>query len=477
MVRRGFVVLMFLLGGALNAQPSWVRRDWGPILYEGTDPHGNTRRKSFGPIVESIQTPQGDNFQAFRPFTVRWTEAESAVTRREILWPLASAARRGDHRYWRVLLAFGVDWDVDDPASRRRLWILPFWFSGRDKDGNAYRALFPLHGTIREFLFWDRVEFTLFPLRIRSVVRQTRASSWFWPVYSRTEGPGLRRFRVFPFFGYTEQEGKGRVSFVMWPFWTSIRSSDPRTEGSGWVLFPLAGHARLGDQETWWLFPPFFRYTRGEERGRLYGPWPFLQHERDEDLDKFYLWPLYGRKRIGGVSSGFFLWPLGSHERIRRGNTEMRRLFFLPIFQHFREEPEAGTHADSMCYTKVWPLFSHQSRNGGESSRTVFPDLNPMRGGPIERNLEPFWRLYSREKVGEAVDTEILWGLWRSGKRGDDSRHRSLFPLFSWSREPDRGHFSLLKGLLSRTREGHKTSWRLLYLFRFGGKQEENPTP
>jgi len=476
---RGLRTLILLGAGVWTACSGWagnapvIDYDWGPFAASWTDVHGNERSRFAGPFVDTIRSPEDWTFRAVRPLWSTWSNPGLETTNSEYLWPVASKRRQEEQRSWRVLLSWGWNWDVDDPESRHRLWILPFYFQGRSKNGHDYLALFPLGGTIREFAFWDRIDFALFPLWVRSQMGDIEANTWLWPFISRTSGKGVERFRVFPFYGYNEREGRGRKTFVLWPFWTHVRYTMPGSSGTGWILFPLTGHLKLTDQETWWVLPPFFRVSVGDEQNRIFGPWPFYQREKGE-VDKFYLWPLYGRKQLAGVDQRFFLWPLGHYEKSTQPTGVKSRLHLLPFFRHYTSEPSEVMKGEEMSssYTKVWPLYSHLSKGDGEVRRTVIPDLNPMRGGPIERNYAPFWRLYMRSEVEDRVDTEVLWGLYRSLKRGEDYRYRSLFPLFSWSREEEGGHFSLLKGLLARERDGEKKRWRVLYLFRFGGKEE-----
>ncbi|MCC5843299.1 MAG: hypothetical protein JJU05_03515 [Verrucomicrobia bacterium] len=447
-----------------------MRSDWGPFYGRWTDVHENDRQKIAGPVYERIETPEGWHFGALRPLLASWNHAGDEVHRREILWPVAKQSFREEQHVWRFLVAFGLNRDVNDPGSRYRVWVFPVYFQGRDKHGETYLAVFPFGGSLHEFLLWDEISFTLFPLYVRSRVRDVEAESWVWPVFSRTEGDAVRRGRVFPFYGYSEREGLGRKEFILWPFWTSVEYTHPRMEGRGWILFPITGHLETPDQESWWILPPFFRYHVGEEKNRLFGPWPFVQVSKGA-TDKFYLWPLYGRKTIGDTRRDFFLWPIGSHETHRGGYTDKTRTFVVPVYQSFHEA-DSETGETLRDYKKVWPLFSHSYHREGPARRTVFPDLNPFRDGPIERNWAPFWHLYRREQVGEAVDTEILWGFYRSLKR-EDYRYRSLFPLMSVESGDGEREVNLLKGLLGWRREPGNNQLRLLYFLRFGGRSTE----
>lgn len=446
-----------------------VGRDWGPFYSRRTDVQGHERVRALGPVYERIQTPEGWELRAVRPLAIRWNHDGDDFLRREILWPVAQSSRYQQQRSWRFLLAFGTNWDVDDPHSRHRLWVLPFYFHGRDVHGQDYRALFPIYGQVNEFIFWDEIRFVLFPLYIRSRARETEARSWFWPIYSRTEGPGLRRFRVFPLYGYAEREGMGRKQFMFWPFWTSVQYEREGDSGSGWILFPVTGHLKLETQQSWWILPPLFRLHRGEDKNRLFGPWPFVQIS-DGAVRKRYLWPLIGTKTIGNTRRDFLVWPIGSRDETVTDTERKSRQFVVPFYQNFKVE-NRETDTVQTRYTKVWPLFSHSYRDEGPARRTVFPDLNPFRAGPVERNFAPFWQLYIREQQGDAVDTEILWGLYRHAAR-TDSRYHSLFPVFQTLRAGEDRELTLFKGLFGYRRQGEKKSWRLLYLFRFGHRED-----
>jgi hypothetical protein len=450
-----------------------IAHDWGPFYSSWTDVHGNQRTRFLGPVGEHMVSPNQDTMNAFRPFFFNWTSENGDYRRSEVLWPIWTRRQREDSVYWRFLLTFFWNWDVQDADSRWRLWALPFYFQGRDTHGDSYAALFPLGGRIHEFFLWDRIDFTLFPLYVRSRMNEIEARSYLWPIYSRTTGPGVERFRVFPFYGYDDREGLGRKTFVMWPIWNQVHYTLPGSRGKGWILFPLLGHLKLTDQETWWVIPPIFRYSMGEEQNRLFGPWPIIQREEGE-VDKFYIFPLYGRKSHAGTDQRFFLWPIGRYETSERQTGTKTKFHVVPFVQRFTEQPSeaAGGEAASSSYTKIWPLFSHLTREGGDVRRLAFFDFNPLRGGPVERNFAPFWQIYVRSQVRDEVDTEVLWGLYRSAARGKDYRYRSLFPLLSWSREEEGGHFSFLKGLLGRRREDEKRVWQVLYLFRFGDKEE-----
>jgi hypothetical protein len=221
------------------------------------------------------------------------------------------------------------------------------------------------------------------------------------------------------------------------------------------------------------VLPPFFRFTRGAQLNLVYCPWPFFQKMRGE-RERLYLWPLWGRDIRPGVQRGFLLWPLVWTWRVDRGDTVRHRLVVMPFLQHEADMRRgSGDDEAAACearYFKLWPLLSYRREGDRRRFRTLA--LWPLKeSGPVERSYAPLWTLFSHTAVGEAADTEFLWGCYRRCRRGPDYRSFSLFPLVSSLRDEgaaDRREWSVLKGLVGYERRGAQKRWRLLYFLRFG---------
>lgn len=437
------------------------------------DVRGDTRLKAAGPFFEMAQSTQGWRLVAVRPFFSEAQDPSAGRGLEDYLWPLATWRKIGHEETSRYGVFFQFKHGEARPERRYRFWLLPFYFEGRDATGATYRAVFPFGGTIKEFLGRDEISFVLFPIRSTSRLNDLETSNWLWPFISTTTGEGTSRRRVFPFYGRSIREGAYDKRFILWPIWNDVRYDYEGSRGSGFVLFPIYGHMKLENQETWWVIPPLFRYTKGEKGTRLYAPWPFVQRETGT-ADKFYLWPLWGHKKVGNHERTFFLWPIVWDEATTRG-AEVRATFMvIPFYIHStRSEPEAAPHAR---YLKLWPLFSYR-RDGTESKfRTL--ELWPLADhGAVERNWAPLWTFYSSVRLDEAVDRELLWGLYRDQKRGAHARRWSLFPLWDWRREPDRASWSVLKGLIGRERVDSNVNWRVLFFFTFGKEAKPGSEP
>jgi hypothetical protein len=457
------LVASVLPGRGLCSLPVHVDLGFFTALYETLD--GMKRTTAFGPLYESLEGPDGETFQALRPLYNRVEIPEQELVRQEFLWPLGTARVRGGKSTWRFLSIYGWNDDVNDPQARSRLWAFPFYFQGRDNEGKMSYGLFPIYGAMKGFLSRDEVNWILFPLYATHAVGDVRTVNILWPFYSRTRGGREDRLRLFPLYGHSRREGVMEKRFVLWPFWTDVRYTHPGASGSGFVFFPFYGRLRMENQETTWILPPLFRFSKGGGNTLVYGPWPFYQSSTGR-VEKKYYFPLAGTKTVGNATSSFFLWPIASGETVHHEDHVIERIQVIPFWHHVTWTPKTAGGLDRK-YFKFWPLIRYE--RDGELVKFHAPALWPLRDpGPIQRNFAPFWRLVNYAEAGDRSDLEIGWGLFRHQRRGDAS-YCSLFPLWNAEKDPARGEesWSVLKGLLGRKRTGDTDRWQLLYLLKW----------
>ena len=477
-IRLGAAVLAGLLAApaARGLDPAAGEYDWGFLASSFADVNGDVRFRAAGPFVErTVSAAEDREFLAFRPAYCRLRDAPAERTIEEILWPIASAKSFREVFSWRVLVAMYRDEDGTDPDSPYRFWGLPLYFQGRDALGADYRAVFPFGGAIHEFLGMDHISFVLFPIWARNDIGEVKSQHWFWPLYARTEGHGIYRLRVFPFYGQAKHRDHYAKKFVAWPLWTSAVYAYPQSYGTGHMLFPLWGHIGLNNEQTWWILPPVFKFGRSDRQNTVYAPWPLVQFERGA-VEKTYLFPVWGKKSLPGSHRTFFLWPIFHRARIDKGDTVYHRFAALPFLhsERYRARDPQADPPDRSRYLRLWPLLSYQREQ--DVSRLRMLDLWPSRrNGPVNRNLAPFWTLYDRTAAGGRLQSELLWGLYRHHRDTGGERYVSIFPLFAFrtggaADRPAR-RWSILKGLLEYERSGEATSGRLLYLFRWGGEE------
>lgn len=421
-----------ILGGCAS-----VGVDAGLFAMRDRDPEGVPRLRVAGPVAERRVAEDGRKCNAIRPFFSELRLPGEGRHRYEVLWPAGVRKRFHDDVFARFLNVYYSRFG-EAPDARHRFVIFPVFFNGRDKHEERYTAVFPLGGRIHEYLGQDRLGFVLFPLYGFSAVDEVRTHHVLWPVFSRTTGEGVRRFRVFPLYGESEREGRWEKRFVLWPLWTSARYPGAEQGGGGFLLFPLYGQARVGPKAAWTVLPPLFRYATGPAQRDLQCPWPFIQWASGE-VEKLYIWPLWGRREHESLRTAFALWPIGHRQRIARPGYVLQRTMVLPVFYSetrtaraaAREGEGAGAEPatagrTTARYWKVWPLAAY--RREGETVRFRVLALWPLKHSPpIERNYAPFWSLYTHTRTADVVEDEVLWGLWRRRREGLQSRTRVLY--------------------------------------------------
>ena len=464
--------LLIFASGCASVRPCGDL-DVGFLASCDTSPQGAARRRAAGPLFERQVSEDGRQFTGVRPFYSLTRDAERERRLHELLWPLATVKHLGQESTWRFLVGYRHDSDTRTPESRYRAMLFPFVFWGRDLQDTSYFSIFPLGGTLNEFLGRDRIVYALFPLYAYSVIDDTQTWDYLWPIISRTTSDDVSRFRVWPFYGTSRDEGQWHKQFVLWPFWTHARYLEPGKRGTSYVLFPIYGRTHREDQKGWMALPPFIRWSQSEKRTELNAPWPFFQYARG-DYEKFYVWPLWGRKEQGNTLSSFVLWPFVRASHIERKRETLDKLAVFPFVFHERvtqvalQEEVAGEV--SSRYFKLWPLMSY--RREADVSRVRLLELWPLKHtAPIERNMAPLWTLYSRVATPTLLEHELLWGLFRYRREGTASTHVSLFPLFSKSRcdrDGKQRQWAFLLGLLGHEQDSERSTWRVLWFLKFG---------
>ena len=482
--------------------------DAGFVASRDTTPEGHSRLRVLGPLFER-QEADGKTFTAVRPFYSRTFDAGNDRTLREYLWPVAMDKDFRGETYWRILLAYENDFVSTNSSARHRFIIFPIFYSGKDIHDESYFAIFPLGGKVNEFLGQDKIWFALFPLYMYMSVNDVRTYDVLWPLISRTTGHDVSRFRFFPFYG---QSSKGNVwtkRFVLWPIWTSAHYNYPDGQtGGGFVLFPLFGHTKLTDQETWMLLPPFFRWSRndkGYHSGNL--PWPFIQYASGKN-EKFCIWPLWGTRHSGNgnIRSSFFIWPIGSTLDEDRVDYDLHRFSLFPLaFYESKTEKKGiggqvsavtGTAAAKDCRppieqkpedktsaTNVMAQTSEVDSSSPSNTPTEYagaPESAASEEGVQVNNAKSgrffkLWPLASYQREDEAIRIRFL-DLWPGKSLPAVERNFAPFwTLYSHVRVEGASEDELLWGFFRRSNDNKGGRHLSLFpLFSFGKRPVED---
>ena len=345
------------------------------------------------------------------------------VERLDVLWPLYSRTQSEQDKSQRFLW---IGFERTLPKQERsRTMLLPFWFSGVTGKGVSYRAFFPLGGTIYDFLMFDQVQFYLWPLYAKTSVNDQKSEMILWPLYSRTQAPDVERLRFFPFYGRSQKEGVERSRFIMWPFYTSVEALSERG-GEGFIFFPFYGQIDAPHLQTRWFLPPFFRFSDAPEQRTRYVLWPFIQWA-EGTVEKRYLWPVLGRKKVEEDRSGFIAWPLIKWNASGDEKSGGQQVQVAPIYRH-RSTWDAS-RAIYESEWKLWPLASG-IRVDKRSVIEVLALWPFERAAVIERNWAPCWRLFRVEKSENEVEWSLLHGLLGYKRSGEQQSWQFCFLRF-----------------------------------------------
>jgi len=403
-MRKGFHRLLLLVVGVLAADVAGALTN-APSRAES--------RFRLGPFYERRVMSDGSSFTAVRPLYSRSVEAEGRETVTDALWPLATFHRNESQQWWRVLVAFGNDLDVNNPDSGWSLGVFPLWFQGRSRLQEDYWALFPIYGHIPHLWLMEDLSFTLFPCYLRYKVAEREREYYLWPFMSRLEEEeGVKRTSVFPFYGYKDTP-RQETQYVLWPFWidTTYKDTAPNP-GSAWMLFPIAGQVSREREQQWLALPPFISHALTDTTERWRVPWPFVQLEKTADERSRTFWPFYSDRLSDDrryFSAGWFLY---SRDNAKRPNGRVERMRIFPFYVNestYAKDPD-GIEYEKENYLRVWPLFTRVRTPRISHFRTL--ELNPIRYSEgIERNWAPFWTFYERSSLDGEVEHDALWGI------------------------------------------------------------------
>jgi len=387
----------------------------------------NTECIVLGPVGSYAETDNA-SFRAVRPL---WSnlESEDAVAH-DFIWPLCISRAGKARQHSRYVLWYNYN---NDPEQKKSYGLIPILFFKDYPDHGLRWGLFPVYGSLNDFLGYDEWRFALFPLYSSTKKLSKKSHSFIWPLINYETGDKSDRFRFLPFYAYNHRHGISLNRSYIWPIFNKFESLKEGSDDSGWMLWPLVGHKSVNGNSTWSFLWPFFSHSTGDDGdvNKANYLWPFYQYEDrmvetgliDKKMvhyHKRYFWPVWGKRTKGANNSSFFLWPLGSSrsESFDDGKTEMD--YFLPFYYRKDTWNEAGSKRET--YRKVWPFWSSTDRDGRCETRIL--DLWPYRNmAPIDRNWAPFWTLFHSVETKTEKHWDFLWGLvfGNTGATGEKS--------------------------------------------------------
>jgi hypothetical protein len=398
-----------------------------------------------------------------RPLFLHYPDREER-SRTQFLYPFGRVVRGGGEFNWWLLPIADYRREVTPEGRKWTLLALPGVYLAEFPDGRQTQAWFPVAGQIEELMTWDRLDFVLWPIWMRTEVQGRTTHHILFPFFSWTEAPDGGGWRAWPLLGHNWVDDRYDRWFFLWPFFALRREnlkSNPRYHRTEWAVWPLYGKVRQGTYQSTSVLWPFFGYASDSATDfwAWDGPWPLVRLMRPGDqrlvplpsnaseATRTRFWPFWSHYNGDGLDSTWYAWPLVNerHEEYLLG--ERDALAVLPFWQSSdRRDKDGG----GLAFQKLWPLYQWERED--EIERYLFPQLNPLWRWPdLDEHYSWIYELYRAEIGPETANERAFLGLWRHELDADEER---TYVSGLWSRrrytldgEPVSEH-SLLFGLL-----------------------------
>jgi len=470
-----------LLGSSMAAETNFSA---GPIFERfSLTLQDGFRTEAAGPLFYK-QSTEDDHTVAFPPFYSHVKNPGADSEEYDFAYPLLTLDRFGPEYRWQLfqLLSFAGGQNQSE-QKKKSFTLFPFYFWQRSADpAQNYTALFPLHGQLKGRVFKSEIDFTLWPLYVKTVRRSgvkpaaerplldlpdsrltalsgdVTTYNYLYPFFHRRFGDGLRGWQFWPFYGVEHKDVTTKTNdwgeaesvpghdyrFVMWPFYfnvtNGIGSDNPEHQR---VFLPFFSKMRSPQRDSTSYGSPLgvtITDDRAQKYHELDAPWPLIVRADGEGKFTRRIWPFYSHATNATTESDWILWLVYKRNRVHVESLDRTRTrFCLYLYSHTEQKnTESGR---SQKRTDVWPLFTRSEEFNGSSRLQFFAPLEPFlpTGKSIERNYSPVWSVWRAETntVTGGSSRSLLWNLYRSERTPTTKKGSLLFGLFQYSSAPE----------------------------------------
>ncbi|NPB09583.1 MAG: hypothetical protein GXO17_04445 [Thermodesulfobacteria bacterium] len=441
--------MLAVLSSGRAEEKGRIRLNFWPFFFYQTSTDRQVRElEVLGPFFYRYRSPL-ENGTSFRPF-VSTVDRPEDCNHVYYLSPLGHHQECEDYTRSRFVPLFSHNRDKENEKNHHAFFLF-FW--GRSEEGEKYWGVFPFYGRLLDWNGKDETKFVLWPIRVTSRWHGNRSSTWFWPIYNRSDGPTFYQRKFWPIYGHRAKPGIYDRRFLLWPiFWYEKfnLATHPTVRE---MVFPLFISEKSDVHEHTTFLWPFFRYFRQHQNDTLTLdlPWPFFRYGESKKTPyrERKLWPLIGYERRENTYSHFFLWPLYKYQREevrykgRVYRREVRRFYLLTKFEKVWDETGKLQYEAH----RVWPLGEKIKRADGFEV-FYFPAIIPFHSEGIDRNYAPFLRLYEYiQDPNGFTRSKWFWGLYRHDHSDEEDFVDFAF-LLQIHRKKENWQVNLLHGLL-----------------------------
>ncbi|MFT7678473.1 MAG: hypothetical protein ACI8QC_002466 [Planctomycetota bacterium] len=391
------------------------------------------------PLVSWKRVGEARSFSWFLPpFGTRRSSPEEKVTQLLPVFRYASQTPEKGPDTWSLLTLPGIYWAKTPNGETRRAWL-------------------PFAGVLEHFFSYDRIEFVLFPLFMRTVRNGRTSYHFLWPIFSLGTEAGGTAWRAWPLVTNNRWEGRYERWSFLWPFFSHQENdlNKPDAEKQrAWMIWPLIGKSSRESSRAWTFLWPFFGYSSDDDTGfwAWDGPWPLVMFQGGDPAraKRQRVWPLYSYYEGDGLKSRYFLWPLFNVREEEYPEYSKKTRYLFPLWHGWERTREADGLKSR--WRKAWPLFRSFKDEVADEEMLAFPALNPFwRLQFVDEHYTWMWELWTQERRFDQVRERAWLGLWHREKDRDEDRS-SLSGLWAQREYSRRGvpvsETSLLFGLL-----------------------------
>jgi hypothetical protein len=487
-------------GGGAWAQPAGLldreHNAWPVSVTRQASAAGNLHTWSgAGPFLFSQPAahPEGYSARGFRPFWVEFNDAQGALRSGHVLFPLFNYLQDETTYRWSLFELVrrqgrrpGAPAPVDDFDQRDEFEIFPFWFQRDFAEPELnYRALFPIHGTLRGKYWLERASWTLFPFYLENERRGAVSTYTPWPFVRVTRG-AAQGWGVWPFYSTLDRPGVSRETYALWPLGFDVvrqpatddpPGTPPRRE-TGALPFYLRSTGPGYASETWlW---PFFGYTdrtlpvRYHELRYL---WPFAVQGRGDEAYVNRWAPFYSHSVIKGYAKWWYAWPLVRHAQwTEEGIARTRSQFLYFVYWHEQQRVAGRAQSPVAGLTHFWPFYSFWDSGAGHRQWQFFSPLEVFfPGNPkVRQAWSPFFAVARHdERAPGHTRTSLLWNAVTWEKQAAEERSElHVGPLLGVTRAGAEKRITVGNGLFG-LQHSPATGWRMFW-WDFPGRRSKS---
>jgi len=473
---------IWLIPAALfvSALRSEEHNNW-PVSVRQEEPDGTVTTSQYaGPLFFENNVPGEPHQAGFRPFYMQ--SRAGGIETTYLLYPFFTWRRENGYRSFSFFQLVNESHDAEPgqpPVHAFDVW--PFYFSRDTGDPEtSYHALFPLGGTIKHRLYFDRIHFVLFPLYLETEQKGAVTTHAPWPFLRFIHGDGNHGFEFWPLFGHRGRPNDYDDQFYLWPliYKSTANLSEPQPDIKLGVLPFYARVTAPGYIDETYLWP-FFGYSHRTEPVKYDEQrylWPFFVQGRGDDRYVNRWGPFYTHSIVKGYDKTWLAWPIFRHAEWTDGGIAQEKnqvLFFLYWSQTQRST--TNPRAEPAHMTHLWPLVSSWNNGAGLRQVQVLSPFEVLFPGnePIRQLYTPLFALYRYDQRAPGDTRHSLLFSLLSWKRSPAEREFHLGPLFSTHWTPEGSRVALGNGLLAWRREPATGRWGFS-LFDFHPKTDNS---